>query len=103
MAWAFNKGDLGDIAAVAAVHPDPVAWWTLVEADASDSDVLALASAVLAAYAAAGDELSAGERAVVDQLQRIGDTDPSLEITRIDTDGKGDSIEYQAKARGWIG
>lgn len=103
MAWTFTKNDIPLITAVASVHPDPVQWWTLVETDAVDTDVEALATAILAAYAAQGTDLSADAEAVVEQLKRIGDTDPSLELTRVDTTGTGETVEIQAKARGWIG
>jgi hypothetical protein len=102
MAWAFNKGDLSDIAAIAQVHPNPVQWWTTVEADASDMDVQALATQVLASYAAGGRGMIEILEDVLEELRRIGDTEAELEVTRIDEDASGSTVTFQAKGKGFI-
>ena len=103
MAWNFNKGDIPDVTAIAAVHPDPALWWATVETFAVDTDVQALATQILAVLAAGGSTPLQAMEEAVQELRRIADTDATLEFTRVDALGDGSTIEVSAKAGGFIG
>jgi hypothetical protein len=102
MAWAFNKGDLGDIAAIAGVHPTPRLWWVTVRDNNSDGDLNALAVEIIAQIDAGQPQLLALMEDVIEELRRIADIDTELEIVRSTETEDGRLDVVQAKTRGLL-
>lgn len=95
MALSFRYGDLDEVVALGRAHPDPLRFWTWVEARTTNTDLLEVVAEMKSAWAAAGtNELTQRVR-TADAIQELGAVESTLQLVRREETGSGGILETQ--------
>lgn len=95
MALAFNFGDLPELAALAAVHPDPERFWAWVSNHTTNADLIEVASEFSDAWVDAGTTPLLEASRVADAVQELQAIEQRIELVRTTDNGDGRTVEAQ--------
>jgi hypothetical protein len=97
VALSFNFGDLPEISTLAAVHPDPVAYWAWIQTVTNNADLVELAQHFEAAWIANGKTPIGEASRLADAVQELQAVEQNLTLVKREETGAGQITEAQVQ------